>query len=418
MDGTPHESAAPLPTQSVAALLPEEILDLVFARFDLKHSAEEAHKDRAERVSNLSNMSVIAEGWTRPARRLLFRRVTIWSWSHVQEEVEEGLGKHVRDLDINGEYWHAVTSREAAGAVFRLLKQLPNPRRLRLVDLRFDSFDPADSSSMQATALLPHLHDLNISNIPFPHSLIFDLLATSGHRIDRLTVQSDSALLASPVPYRQLDFRGKLRFLSTGAEFYRTLMDPRLVALEGLRGLEELQLQGIDVESKEGGEEMYGVIGPTLNALAIDSDDVTWFVKLVHLFCNLSRLSIAGLYSNSDPDSTPLLRCLPLSLSSLRLGTDVCLGPALARWIAAPSLVPARLKQIQIDNIYEFETYQQLPPVPTLRTNFHSITLNHLQQLNPATVPFKTLEMWFFAEDLNRRSEVEAECQRLGVKFR
>ena len=328
----------------------------------------------------------------------------------------EGLGKQVRDLEICGD-GYGPTSPEAASAVFKLLKRLPNLRRLRLVSLPFDSFNSVDSASMRAAALLPHLHDLSISTMPSPHSLIVDLLATSGHRIDRLSVHYVSGAVASHAVYRQIDFRGKLRFLSTGADFYRTLVDPRLVASEGLRGLEELKLQGIDRRSREGGAEMYRVIGPTLSVLAVESDDVTWFANFLPLFSSLSRLSVAGPHYQNQFDPTPLLRCLPPSLSFLRLRADDGLGPTLARWTAAPSLVAAGLKQIQIDDIYEIETYQQLPPVPTLRTNFDSITPNHLQHFNPATLPFKTIEMYFFAEDLNRRSEVEAECQRLGVKF-
>ena len=359
---TPHQP------QSVAALLPEEIVDAIFAQLGLDCSLDAKARDRMERYRNLSYISVVAEGWTRPARRLLFRTVTIREWSHLQEEVREGLGELVRDLEICGSGWHGMTSLEAASAVFRLLKQLPNLRRLRLQSLRFDCFDPADTSSMQATALLPNLHDLNISFIPFPHSLVVDLLATSGHRIDRLSVHFASGAVASHAVYRQIDFRGKLRFLSTGADFYRTLVDPRLVASEGLRGLEELKLQGIDRRSREGGAEMYRVIGPTLSVLATDSDDVTWVAEFLPLCSNLSRLSITGFSFHRNLDPTPLLRCLPPSLSFLRLRTDDGLGPTLARWTAAPSLVPAGLKQIRVDDIHDFETYQQLPPIPTLST--------------------------------------------------
>ena len=409
---TPHQP------QSVAALLPEEIVDAIFAQLGLDCSLDAKARDRMERYRNLSNISVVADGWTRPARTLLFRSVRIWSWSHLQEEVVEGLGKQVRDLEVNGDHWHAVTSQEAADAVFKLLKRLPSLRRLRLDSIPCRSSNPTDSSSMHATALLPHLHALSVSDSPFPHSLICDLLATSGHRIDRLYVHNASRVVPLYAIYRQLDFRGKLRFLSTGSSFYRTLVDPRLVAVEGLKGLEELQLQGIDRRSTEGGEEMYRVIGPTLSVLSIECDEVSWFADFLPLLSNLSRLSIAGFYSNPDPDPTPLLRCLPPSLSSLRLATDFHLGPTLARWNAAPSPVPAGLKQIHISDIGNSGTYQQLPPIPTLRTDYRSATPNLLRQLSPATVPFKTLEMWFHDYYLDQRTVVQAECSRLGVVFR
>ena len=209
-----NQSLVPSPSnsgrrQSVAALLPEELLDHIFAQFGFDYSPAATVGDRQERYSNLSNMSMVAEGWSRPARRLLFRSVRIWRWSHLQEEVEEGLGKLVRDLEIAQDYRDRVPSLEPASAVFKLLKRLPNLRRLRLVALPFDSFNAADSASMHAAVLFPHLHDLNISDIPSPDSLIVDLLATSGHRIDRLSVHYASGSVASHAVHGQLDFRGK-----------------------------------------------------------------------------------------------------------------------------------------------------------------------------------------------------------------
>ena len=416
-----NQSLAPSPSassrqQSVAALLPEEIVDHIFAQFgyDMMNAYWQDHVDG---TNNLSNMSVIADGWTMPARRLLFRKVAIWSWSHLQEEVEEGLGKLVRDFKIHGVYWDAVSSLEVAGAVFKLLKQLPNLRRLRLVAPHFDSFSSVDSASMRAAVLLPHLHDLQVSDILSPHSLIVDLLETSDHQISRLSVHSASARVAPHPVYKQIDFRGKLRFLSTGMAFYRSLVDPRLVAPEGLRGLGELQLQGIKRRSKEGGGGMYRVIAPTLSVLSINCDDVKWFAHFLPLFSNLSRLSLSPSHPHGEHDPTPLLLCLPPSLSALRLRNDKQIVRSLARWTATPSLVPKGLKQIQIDQIYDFETYQQLPPIPTLFTECRSDTISHLQRLSPGTLPFKTIKMWFWDNYLDQRSVVQAECVRLGVTF-
>ena len=418
-----NQSITPSPSiprqpQSVAALLPEEIIDSILLQLGYDYSTPAWYTNQVGRWGVFSNMSVVAEGWTRSARRLLLRTVRIEEWSHLQEEVEKGMGEYVRELEICGGGWYGVMPQEVASAVFKLLKRLPNLRRLSLDALQFNSFDPADSTSMQTVVLLPHLHDLNISHMPSPSSLVVDLLATFGHRIDRLSVQFDTVQLASHAVCRQIDFRGKLRFLSTGPDFYRTLADPRRVAPEGLRELEELQSQGIDDESKEGGEEMYRVIGPTLSALAIDSDDVTWFAKFLPLFSNLSRLSIIGSYSRNDPDPTPLLRRLPPSLLSLRLDRDLNLSPTLARWTITPSLVPAGLKQIQIDDIENSETYQQLPSVPTLCTNYRLDTLDSLGRLSPGTLPFRTIEMSFYDFYSPQRSVVEAECLRLGVVFR
>ena len=304
-----------------------------------------------------------------------------------------------------------------AGAVFKLIVQTPNLRRLRLLGLPFDCFNPVDSASVQPTLLLPHLDDLFISHIPSPHSIVSALLATSRHKISRLSIHYYPNPSTPPVTYRQLDFRGNLRFLSTKTDFYRTLLDPRWNALEGMKGLEEFHLQRIDPESREDGEEdLYRVIAPTLNKLVINSGDVTWFARFLPLLSRLIRLSISGIYDVPDP--APLLRCLPPSLSFLRLTTNDDLGPDIVRWTATPSLVSSGLKQIQIDYIREFTTYQQLPPVQTLGTTHRYDTLESLGRLSPGTLPFKTLEMWFQDSDLGRRSLVEAECARLGVVFR
>ena len=335
------------------------------------------------------------------------------------------MGEYVRELEIRGRAWSGTTTpQEVAGAVFKLLKQLPNLRQLRLFALPFDSFNSVDSVSMHAAVLLPHLHDLDISGIPFPHSLIFDLLTTSDHLIDRLSVYTTSDSPAPPVPpappatFRQLDFRGKLRFLSTGADFYRTLVDHRWINHEGLEGLEELQLRGINVRSRAGGEDLYRVIAPTLRTLTIDSDELTWFAHFLPLFTDLSRLSISGFRSAGFPDPSPLLRCLPPSLLLLQLDTDSGLSPTLTRWTAHPSLVPAGLKQIHIRFIYDFETYQRLPSISTLGTTDHPAMIDHLERLSPNILPFKTIEMWFQDARSNRRGVVATECQRLGVTFR
>ena len=163
---------------------------------------------------------------------------------------------------------------------------------------------------------------------------------------------------------------------------------------------------------------MYRVIAPTLRTLTIDCDELTWFARFLPLFSNLSRLSIGASHFGGIPDPAPLLRCLPPSLTLLRLAYDTRLGPGLAHWTAHPSLVPAGLKEVQIDYIEKVETYQQLPPVPTLRTNYRWTTLDSLGRLSPGTCPFKTLEMYFPARYLIQRSVAESECSRLGVVLR
>ena len=397
--------------QSVAALLPEEILDSIFAQFGYDFSTDAGESVRLERYSNLSNMSVIAEGWMKPARRLLFRTVKVETWEHLQEEVGEWAGKQVRELEIRTYGWPIVEAWEVASAVFKLLKRLPDLRRLRLFEMPFERFSSVDSTTMQSTVFLPQLDDLLLSgHHRSPHSIISDLLATSS--ISRLTVYVDMGLADPPPTPQHLDFRGNLRFLSTAREFYWTLVDR--ASLGGMEGLTELALEDSLAIPSSREAEFYRIVGPTLCTLSVYYDDVTPLADLLPILYRLTKLSIRSYTANP----APLLRCLPPSLSALRLHNDMQIGPSLARWTATPSVVPEGLKQIQIDYIYELETYQQLPPIPTLRTIYRPITPDHLQRLTPATVPFKTLEMWFDEYSLSRRSDVQAECQRLGVVFR
>ena len=77
------------PPQSVAALLPAEIVDCIFSHFDFNYSLDAFTIDRNERTRILSKMSVIAEGWKGPARRRLCRTVWIVRWNQLAEGVPE-----------------------------------------------------------------------------------------------------------------------------------------------------------------------------------------------------------------------------------------------------------------------------------------------------------------------------------------
>ena len=265
---------------------------------------------------------------------------------------------------------------------------------------------------MRTTVFLPHLDDLFLSGDCSPHSIISDLLATSNHSISRLSVYVNMGLADPPPTPQHLDFRGNLRFLSTWREFYRTLVDG--ASPGGIEGLTELELQDTVGISSDREADFFRIVAPTLRTLAINYDDVTPLAELLPLLSHLSKLSIRSYGANP----APLLRCLPPALSILRLDNDKQLGPSLAQWTAAPSLVPAGLKQIQINDTYDFETYQQLPPVPTLWTDYRDSTFNHLQRLSTGTLPFKTLEMYFSSRQLLWLSLIQGECLRLGSELR
>ena len=162
-----HALTSPRPPQSIAALLPAEIVDCIFFHLDFDYSIDASYADRKGCKPILSNMSVVTEGWKGPARRLLFRNVRIRSWEHLQEKVEDWAGGEASGLEL--EFWNWTANQyEVAKAVPQLLQKVPNLRQLRLDRLPFTSFSPAGSATMQTSLLLPHLSDLTITHCNSP----------------------------------------------------------------------------------------------------------------------------------------------------------------------------------------------------------------------------------------------------------
>ena len=404
--------------QSVAALLPEEILDVIFGELEYDYSTPSGDTDRLGRSGNLSHMSVVAEGWTRPARRLLFRTVKVAGWKDLQEPVGDWVGQQVRRLEIALDELDGVESGEIGRTIVVLLKKLPNLRHLSLIGYPGSSpFYDADFSPMRSTVLLPRLSELEITNIASPGSIIFALLASSGHRICRLSVHCyDYGAGIDPLAGAQrLDFRGNLRYLSTGGAFYQSMLDPTQVALDGLGGLEELRLSyntAVETTQREGG--LIRTIAPTLRTLTIHPKKAAWLTDFPAPLSKITRLEII----NYDAIPLPSLRRLPPALTSLHFTFDDDIHAAFALWTAAPALVPASLKSIGFTNICNITTFQQVPRVDTLHTHCTDDTVRHLRQLTPGTLPFKTLKIKFLGGgrpiELN---SVTAECQRLGLVF-
>lgn len=411
MSTTPDDPEEILPPpQSVAALLPEEILDLVFAQFDFNHSLCARRQDRHERDRHLSNMSVVAEGWKRPARTLLFRTVRVKDPVHLQEKADEWAREEVRELEVNYTQWYVPESAEIATATFDLLKQVPKLRRIRLINPPFASFGTA-SPSMQSTLLLPHLCDLSIMTLDSPDSIISDLLATSGRQIRRICMHSNPQSTESLASHQQLDFSGNLRYLSTGSRFYQALVDPARMVGEGFEGLEELRMSRVVVGSSKREKDLYQIIAPTLRTLSINADDITGLANFLPLLRRLTRLTIRGPIVNSNP----LLRCLPPSLSFLRLANDSFLQFVLDRWTDDPTLVPAGLHHPQIDEINHSYTLEHLPPIDTLTT---SDAIDLLARISPGVVRVRAIEMFIPNDRLYRVSLAQEECSRLGLEFR
>ena len=390
-------------------------MDSVFAELGFDYSMDARWGDRVDRDRNLSNMAVVAEGWTRPARRLLFRSIRIEKWAQMQT-VEHWAGAEVRDLDISTAGWSRVKTEKVASAVFKLLKNVPNLRRLRLGGRPLHPFNPVDSASLQSTVFLPHLYDLQLDSVYSSQPIIFDLLATSNHGITRLCAHSFSEP-TSPLPGRQsLDFRGNLRYLSTSGAFYQTMLDPTLVAHDGLGGLEELKLwnsTAVETIQREGG--LIRTIAPTLRTLTIGSKKAAWLTDFPTPLSSLTRLEIAH---NYEAIPLPFFRRLPPALASLHFTVDGDFHAGFALWTATPALLPQSLKSIGFSIIYNITTFTQLPRVDTLQTTCSDSTVDHLRQLTPGTLPFTTLKMRFSGFDRpSELNSVKAECQRLGLVF-
>ena len=202
--------------------------------------------------------------------------VSIKSWKHLQEKVEDWAGDGVRRLDIDFQDC-STDQQRVAKALFGVLEKVPNLRQLRLNNLSFTSFNAADSKNMQTSLFLPHLSDLTITHFrsphPFPQSFSFDLLKTSGHRISRLQVCGYRGNTIAPSEEHQLDFGGNLRRLVIWQSSYSLLFEPLQVDFDSLKGLEELEIN-CDGEVGDRSTDKFRVIAPTLKNLSLSVSTV------------------------------------------------------------------------------------------------------------------------------------------------
>ena len=212
------------PLQSIAALLPPEIVDCIFSHSHSHSDYTHHYGGSVFRDKHLNDLSVVAEGWKSPARRWLFRNVKIQSWEHLSKSIPEWAGHWVAELELDFSSGSWPDPQRVATAVFDLLKKLSNVRYLELCASPFSSFNATDPTTTQATPLLlPRLSELNISfgSPSFPHSVCFDLLKASGHRSECYTSYGHRGHAVEPTADR-LDFGGDLRCLVVDAETYRT----------------------------------------------------------------------------------------------------------------------------------------------------------------------------------------------------
>ena len=401
--------AFPNPSQSVAALLPLEIVDCIFSHFDFSYSVDATGADGTERTGNLSNMSVIAEGWKGPARRRLCRTVRIVRWEQLAEGVPEWARGGLQTANIQHTSWEEVQPHKAANALFKFFQHAPNLRVLKLSYPPFQSFDAGDSTLMRTTHFLPFLDDLTVdSQQQVPHSVIYDILATSNRQISRLRLWS-GPVAVTPISDERLDFGGNLRYLHI--EGHSSTLNGFQPLPSSLDGLKELSVERNDEESDDRARELLAEVAPNLEKLTIDDGDVTEVVGSLSLLLRLTRLSLPSF--PASPNSLPL----PPSLVSLHFKMDDHLLPLFDRWTATPSLLPATLHQIAIGHIRDFQTLERLPHVARFGIVYHERLVGFLRRLSPRTSPFKALEVLFGYADLDKVAVVDAECERLEVEF-
>ena len=396
------------PTQSLAALLPPEIVDCIFSHFDFDYSIDAPRKDRMDLTRNLSNMSVIAEGWKGPARRRLCRTVRIVRWDQLAEGVPEWARGGLWNAYIQDISWEEAQPHEAASALFKFFQHAPNLRVLKLSYPPFQSFDAGDSTLMRTTHFLPFLDDLTVDSYQqVPHSVIYDILATSNRQISHLSLRNALGAI-SPIPSERLDFGGNLRCLRLGGPRSIEDFQPRSSSLVGMR---ELWLEHVEGQSSDRAQEVLAEVAPSLEKLTISNGDVTGIVDSFPLLTRLTRLSLSSV--PASPDSL----LLPPSLVSLQFLRDDNLPSLFDRWTATPSLLSDTLQQVIVQFIRDRRTLERLPPVAEFGTEYTGLLGRFLRRFAQRALPFKTLEVHFGDNYTDRAAGIEAECKRLEVKF-
>ena len=402
---------APSRPQSAAALLPAEIVDCIFSHFDFRvdYSLDAEWYGRVKRDRFLSRISIVADGWTGPARRLLCRTVEIRRWEQLTRGVPEWARRGVRNLRVDTDCWRSKSPESAANALFGAIKNTPNLRQLALTDPGFTSLNDAHSKLMRTTQLLPHLVDLSIFDNEFPHSLIFDLLATSGRGIHRLTIWTGRFEHSIVPADERLDFGGNLRYLCIrGMASPPDVFQPIWSSLAGLR---EVILCRVNGRWRNRAVELLQTVAPSLEKLTIETGDIGPIIPWLPQLPLITHLSI--------PSPPTLLQSflLPPRLIFLQFPSDANIGPLLDCWSLNPAVLPASLQQIDIKCVYDYETFERLPSLAKFCTVYRVELEDRLRRFAPRTLPFRALEVYFEDYFSNKIAVVEAECERLEVKF-
>ena len=124
---SPSSTAPPPVVYSAAARLPAEILDSIFSHLDFDYDIDASGRSVATRDGSLDVFSRVAPSWLGPARRLLFRNISIKNLDDLLntecQEVLKRFRKRIKTLSID--FGSGPLSMEkknaAANAVFKLL---------------------------------------------------------------------------------------------------------------------------------------------------------------------------------------------------------------------------------------------------------------------------------------------------------
>ena len=426
-----NQSLLPSPStpdqpQSIAALIPEEIVDSVIQHLSFDYSMDVDWQEYMERVECLSSVSRVVSGWKEPARRMLMRSIKLSTLEGLQT-MPEWASDLVGTLELDllrrvGDVKPVVL----AHAVSQFLQRLPFLTTLSLCHLPFPIFPAADSLILRSNVFLPHLRDLRLYT---RHSfdLILDILTTTNHSISRLDISEGAELFSGEGMF---DFKGNLRYLKLRGHFSATVLGHRPSAsvviiglagvsldLAGLAGLAELNLMGIRYVQGDTARllEVFKVIGPTLKRLSLPRNhEITLDQALLALVPHLSYLCLSSLGPNACA-----LHHLPPSLSVLSLEDDHLLELFLAAWARTPSMVPRGLQNIHIDFIHHASTLERLPPIDKITTSYYDGLVPALRPIASRPLPVKTLDLKFMKSDPAAGIRaVELRCLALGLEFR
>lgn len=417
------------PDQSVAGRLPVEIVDCIFQNFDFDYSIDAREDDRTVREVTLSSVATVLRGWTTPARKYLFRNVSIRDWPQLCAGVKDWARIIVRTLRIYGTTsFDADAAQETcAKIVFRLISRLPNLHSLDFYRLPFSRFTTADSKTLRSTPLFSSLSSVSIYTASPARSILSDLLVTSNRNIrsvtywdynngshwtddeegeeDALNIEADSAV-------EDLHFGGNVRKLDLSeVRGYESIVEPGLMV--GLAGLQQLIIRRHLAPSKV--EELFEILAPTLEKLKVDGS----IIVVAPYLRQLEALTHLNLDSEDDYYSmTAALLSLPPNLNSLSLSSDEDIRDLLRR---TPPVLPSTLRHLRLHKINETSTLTGLPPLTRLITkddeNYDHVIGKYLSRTMRGRPSFKNLEIIYDPEDDADTSKLMASCKRLGIGY-